>query len=221
LLASLPVAAVFCLLVIFGASEYFRSWSNFYAQKGGDFTTFTALRALGYYSTAYNNSAFLLYNFHTDSLIPQFTAEWLWRFPGINLLLGGGTDVVAERSRDYMNLLKGGVNYEFNNSGGLLMPIVDYGVAGGLIFWFLAGVLTRKLFDAYKACTASGLLLYPICLLGLLEASRLIYWTSGRVFPSIALLLVALVTLASEPRALRSAGFARHMESPFTTKSFI
>ncbi len=199
-LRTLPVAAVVLLLGIFSGFEYFRSWKNFYADKGGDFATFATLRAVGYYSTAYNNSAFLLYNFETDSLIPQFTAEWLWRFPGLNLILGEGDGVVAERSRGYMNLLKSGVNPEFNNSGGLLMPVVDYGLIGGSLFWFVVGAISRNLFESYRACRLPGLLFYPLCLLGLLEASRLIYWSSGRAFPSFAMLIVGLVVLSRESR---------------------
>lgn len=205
-LQGLPVVAVAGLLVVFGGFEYFRSWANFYADKGGDFASFAMLRAVGYYTTAYNNSAFLLYNFQTDSLIPQFTAEWLWRFPGLNLILGDGADQVMERSRAYMALLKTGVNPEFNNSGGLLMPVVDYGVIGGMIFWFVAGVASRKLYESYRGCRFAGLLFYPLCLLGLLEASRLVYWTSGRAFPSVVMLLVSLVVLTRESRPVYKYG---------------
>lgn len=205
-LSGLPVVAVAGLLVIFGGFEYFRSWANFYSDKGGDFASFAMLRAVGYYTTAYNNSAFLLYNFQSDSLIPQFTAEWLWRFPGLNLVFGDGVGLVAERSRNYMSLLKTGVNPEFNNSGGLLMPVVDYGVIGGMIFWFVAGIASRKLYESFRACRFGGLLFYPICLLGLLEASRLIYWTSGRAFPSVVMLLVSLVVLTREPRPVYRYG---------------
>ena len=35
----------------------------------------------------------------------------------------------------YMNLLAAGANPEFNNPGGLLSPVVDFGVLGGLAYW--------------------------------------------------------------------------------------
>ncbi len=198
--AALPIYVGMAVLVLFAASEYLRSWTNFYAQKGGQFSTFAVVRAAGYYSTAYNNSAFLLYNFDQPSVVPYFTAEWIWRFPGVNRLLGEGPDIVADRYRNYMGVLTSGVNPEFNNSGGLLLPVIDYGAFGGFVFWFLVGVASRKLFDSFRAFELPGLLLYPVLLLGILEASRLIYWTSGRFAPTFAFLALAAILLRTQAR---------------------
>ena len=202
-LTALPVYGAVAILALFAGSEYLRSWTNFYKEKGGDFSTFAVLRAAGYYSTAYNNSAFLLYNFDQPALIPYFTAEWIWRFPGLNLLLGEGPEIVADRYRNYMGVLKGGVNPEFNNSGGFLLPVIDYGVFGGFAFWFLVGLTCRRLFDSFRAFRFTGLLLYPVLMIGLLEASRLIYWTSGRTVPTFVMLASGVFVLN---RASRNSG---------------
>jgi len=58
-LRAAPALGYSALLVVFGISEYFRSWVNFYADRDMSFWGFVSNRLLGYYVTALNNGALL------------------------------------------------------------------------------------------------------------------------------------------------------------------
>jgi oligosaccharide repeat unit polymerase len=184
------------LLVVFGASEYFRSWINFYA--GGDlsFWTFVSARLLGYYVTALNNGALLIQRIEPTGA-PFFTLHFLWRFPLVSNLM----DVIypnfalASIENDpYMAYLKVEANPEFNNGGGLLEPIMDFGFVGALLYWLLAGLLAGLLYRWFQEKRMAGLLLYPATFIGVIELPRIIYWAEGRVIiPQLALCGVAMV----------------------------
>jgi hypothetical protein len=73
------------------------------------------------------------------------------------------------------------------------MPLVDYGVAGGLLYWLLCGVVCGYLYKEFKLRTASGVFLYPLLYIGLIEASRVLYWSDGRFFPGMFLLTVCVL----------------------------
>ena len=135
---------------------------------------------------------------------PFFTLLFLWRFPGVNLgmrwifphVMSGPNDLFTE-------LLQSGTNPEFNNNGGLLLPLVDYDVFGGLLYWLAAGVICGWCYRNYRRNAIGGILFYPVLLLSILEIPRIFYWAEGRIFPSLIFLLFSV-------RMLRVSGLVAH-----------
>jgi oligosaccharide repeat unit polymerase len=207
--AWLPLAPVFALpilLVVFGAFEYSRSWVFYRSRTTLSFPQFVVNRLAGYYATSYNNGALQLDHVHGSTRLPYSSIEALWTAPGISQLnlyqrLTGvpGSDLLTTTLAQYGNP-------EFNNPGGLAVPLVDFGVAGGLLFFFVAGLVVGFTYRSWRSGLPLGLLLYPVIFTGLLELPRYLYWTQGRVFPAAVFLLVVagLMTRASHP--LRQPG---------------
>ena len=69
-------------------------------------------------------------------------------------------------------------------------------IPGGLIYWFLAGLLCGLLYRLYLNEEPAGLLLYPIVFLNMLEVPLALYWGEGRAFPSLCLLVLAVPVIA-------------------------
>ncbi len=204
LTALAPVFGFFCLLAFFAVFEYFRSWSAYYQYHYNSFLVFILARLSGYYITALDNGAGLVH--HWGGLAgPLNTADWFWRFPveiGQTYLAKVlGLDVL-----DASNWLYWNASEEFNNTSGLYMPFLDYGAAGGIIFWFLFGVLTGAIFRSFISGRLTGMLIYPSWFVGLLELPRILYLCEARYFPVIVMALVliyiASVVAAGEERAV-------------------
>ncbi len=189
----LPLAGVGMLVLVFGAFEYFRSWTSFYS--GGDlgFWEFTSLRLLGYYVTALNNGALYVARFDTIGA-PFSTLHFLWRFPVISSLAKAvfpntpfeGANVDTD---PYLQMLDREANPEFNNGSGLMPPIVDFGVMGGILFWLCAGLLCGLLYRWYQQKRAGGLMFYPVFFIGVVEIARILYWGEGRVVTAYFILI--------------------------------
>jgi hypothetical protein len=194
-LALAPVAAVGGLMVFFTAFEYNRSWVAHYAHTGISLWEFGSSRLTGYYVTAINNSALLLTNMAGPLPAPYYTLEWLWAFPGLSSVFDYEALHGVSPESLYGQMLVHGGNPEFNNGGGLLLPIADYGLVGAALYWALVGVLIGACFILYRRGSLAGLLLYPILFQGLLELPRLLYGAAGRVFPTWLMLLAACLLL--------------------------
>jgi len=91
----------------------------------------------------------------------------------------------------FMGLLEFGANPEFNNWGGLLAPIVDFGVTGGLAYWAVMGLVTGYLYNLYLRKHPLGMCMYPVVYLALTEVPRYLYWSEGRASPALAYLLLS------------------------------
>lgn len=204
LLALSPVAAVLSLMVFFTAFEYNRSWVSHYADTGISLWEFGSSRLTGYYVTAVNNSAMMLANLSETLPAPYHTFEWLWSFPGLSAIFSYEALYGFSPDALYGHALRHVGNPEFNNGGGLLVPIADYGLLGAAVYWTLMGVLIGACFALYRRGSLAGLLIYPIIFQGLLELPRLLYWPAGRVFPTW-LLLIAACALIALREAWRSA----------------
>ena len=192
----LPVAGALGVFFVFTGSEYLRSWVNFYAERESSIWEFAATRISGYYVTACNNSAYLLRQTQVPIGVPFYTVLFLWRFPLVNAGMRWLFPSIMTGQRDiFSELLDAGTNPEFNNNGGLFLPMVDYDVFGGLLYWLAAGVVCGWCYRNYRRNTMGGILFYPIMMLSILEIPRIIYWAEGRVFPSLALLLIAVPLL--------------------------
>jgi hypothetical protein len=197
-----PFLAVTLLYFFFGLSEYFRSWNSFYSVKEYNFWTFIGLRLMGYYATALNNGA-MLWRIHNPlSLdLPLGTLVFLRKFPVIKdavpvvMSALGQQQFVPNPVMDlrYYNILSANTNPEFSNPTGIYIPFVDYGMAGGLLYWLLCGVVCGYLYKAFRLRSASGVFLYPLLYVGLIEASRVLYWSDGRFFPGMFVLTVCVL----------------------------
>ncbi len=188
-----PPVGIVCLFFLFTGFEYFRSWTNYYAGRDLNLLEFGAIRLLGYYVTSFSNGAYFLNRL--DPLnAPYFTFHFLWTFPLTSPVIKRlFTDPLLDSTDKwfYFPFLEAEANAEFNNADGMLFPLMDYGIAGGLIYWFLIGIVCGLVYVSYRRRELSGLLLYPAIYLGLLQVPLALYWGEGRAFPSLALLIAA------------------------------
>ena len=178
-----PILAPALLIFFFTGFEYFRSWSNFYADRQTSLVEFGTTRLLGYYATAMDNGAYLMKTLDPPVGVPYFTLNFLWRFPGIkttvNQLSG---DLPFAYGDPYMGLLQAGANPEFNNASGVMLPFLDYGVPGGFVYWVLAGAIVQMFFRLFARREFVGLCMYPLTFMAVLEMPRILYWADGRAF---------------------------------------
>lgn len=201
-----PVAGMLVLFLFFTGFEYFRSWTNYYAGRNLSLWEFGAMRLLGYYVTSFNNGAYFMNRL--DPLnAPYFTLHFLWTFP----LSGPAVKRLFPNplldSTDkwfYFPFLESESNVEFNNADGMLFPLMDFGIPGGLIYWFAAGLVCGLVFELYRRRQAAGVLFYPILYLGLLEVPLALYWGEGRAFLPLLLLISAPVMFAFTRRYKRA-----------------
>ncbi len=188
-----PVFGVLALVGLFTGFEYFRSWSNYFAGRDMSLLEFGATRLLGYYVTSLNNGAFLL-NYLDPLYAPYFTAHFAWRFPlTAPVIERMFPDPILHSAEKwfYFPFLEQGANVEFNNGDGMFFPLFDYGITGGLVYWFLAGLACGALYAWFCQKRPAGILLFPVLYLGLMETPLALYWGEGRAFPALMLLMLA------------------------------
>jgi hypothetical protein len=188
-----PVIGVAALFFIFTGFEYFRSWTNYYAGRDLSLWEFGAMRLLGYYVTSFNNGAYFLQRLEALGS-PYFTLHFLWGFPLSGPLvkrLFPNPLLDSSEKWFYFPFLEADANVEFNNADGMLFPLMDYGLAGGLLYWFVIGLTIGALYQLFLRKDPMGLLLYPVLYLGLIEVPLALYWGEGRAFPSLCLLIAA------------------------------
>jgi hypothetical protein len=185
-----PLFGGVLLFVVFTGFEYFRSWTNYYSGRDLNLLEFGAIRLFGYYVTSFNNGAYFINRL--DPLnAPYFTLHFLWGFPLTAPVIRRLFPDPMLQSTDkwfYFPFLESDANVEFNNADGMLFPLMDYGIAGGLIYWLLIGMLCGWLYESFRRKHLAGLLLYPATFLGLIECPLALYWGEGRAFPSLLLL---------------------------------
>ena len=178
-----PILAPALLIFFFTGFEYFRSWTNFYADRQTSLVEFGTTRLLGYYATAMDNGAYLMKTLDPPVGVPYFTLNFLWRFPGIkttvNQLSG---DLPFAYGDPYMGLLQAGANPEFNNASGVMLPFLDYGVPGGFVYWIISGAIVQMFFRLFVRREFVGLCMYPLTFMAILEMPRILYWADGRAF---------------------------------------
>lgn len=194
LIAAAPPLGMAALFFLFTGFEYFRSWSNYYSGRDLNLWQFGGIRLLGYYVTSFNNGAFLIRELGPLHA-PYFTLRGLWRFPLTAPIFDRLYPDPMFATADqwfYFPFLEAAGNLEFNNADGMLFPLMDFGIAGGLIYWLMAGLACGILYYLYLLSSPAGLLLYPIVFLTLLEAPLALYWSEGRALPSICLLILAV-----------------------------
>ena len=185
----LPLFLIGSIIVVFGFFEYFRSW-NYYQDYYSNILLFSFHRLCSYYVSSFNNMAMLLYTM-PPAFEPINTLDFIYKFPN------PFTDVLREAKSDiwkygYSYYLERYSNPEFNLFSGVGFAVHDFGSFGGALALSLYGFISGLLYKAFKNQVLYGLILYPIWMTGLLDFGRILYWTSGRAFPSwvVALLLI-------------------------------
>jgi hypothetical protein len=190
LLSLAPLIGIVTLFFTFTGFEYFRSWTNYYSGRDLNLWEFGAMRLLGYYVTSFNNGAYFQQRLEPLGA-PYFTLHFLWGFPLSGPLIKRLFPNPLLDSSDkwfYFPFLESEANVEFNNADGMLFPAMDYGLAGGLIYWLVMGVICGLVYELFQRKESLGLFLYPMIYLGLMEVPLALYWGEGRAFPSLCLL---------------------------------
>ena len=195
LTALAPLIGIALLLTYFGTSEYFRSWLSFYQYQHDSFIHFVITRFLAYYIIALDNGAGMVRDFGGVTA-PAMTADWFWRFPWEIGQTALGKVLQAGVHGYYTSWLYWNATEEFNNAAGIFAPFIDFGAAGGLVFWFLFGLLTGLIFRSFTHGNFAGMMLYPSWFVGILEMPRLFYNGETRYFP-IMIITLALIFLVS------------------------
>ena len=205
-----PIVGLAALVAFFGAFEYFRSW-RFYHNDFDSYAEFTLWRVGGYYTTAHNNGAMSLET-HELRPLPFSTLRQLWEFPGVrNSPIGYRQLTGIDHAHSYERMLEIYGTPELNNEGGLFQPALDFGIAGFAVFWLLAGFVAGRLFRSFLVGTLTGLTLYPIVFLAILETPRFLYLAQPRSLPTLVMLLgvVAVVWLRASQQPLAVPAPAR------------
>lgn len=185
-----PALALPALLVVFGIFEYSRSWVYYRLHTSSSYPVFVIHRLAGYYVTSYNNGALQLDFGHPRGWLPFNSISAVWTSPGLaqlhlfDRLTGLNGDTV------FANILTQHGNIEFNNPGGLAVPLLDFGAFGGLMFFIVVGIVIGAVYRSYRGGSIMGVLLYPMMFTGLLEIPRYLYWTEGRAVPAYLALLI-------------------------------
>ena len=182
-----PLAGIAAVFMLFALGEYTRSWA-YYVDRYDNFLQFASLRLLGYISVASNTAAGLLDKFGSLGY-PYFTATWAIRLPE----LFGVT--IDDPLQAYFASFG---NEEYNNPGGVMASVLDYGLVGGLIYCLAAGAFLGWFYGNYMKARPIGLFGYPCCFIGIAILTQGIYWGDPR-FLTLILAVVMTVAYVSFP----------------------
>ncbi|WP_294000630.1 O-antigen polymerase [Sphaerotilus sp.] len=191
-----PYAAIPLVILFFGASEYFRSWSSDTYQGKMDFWEFALGRFASYYYTSLNNGAGLLANTEWPTWTFEFTLEWLHRAPfGLGKPFSQAVGYTVPRLDYYLATYQ---DEEFNSPSGIYSPLSDMGLYGGLGYMLAIGLVSGLCFRAYREARLAGVLFYPIFFITFMEIYRYPYLGVPRAFTwtlgiGVALLLASTV----------------------------
>ena len=200
---SVPLVGVACLVLFFGAFEYFRSW-RYYHYEFDSYPEFVVWRVAGYYTTAHNNTAMALESRGLYPL-PFTTVQSLWMAAGlISKSLRYSVVTGIDPDETHIAMLERYGTPELNNEGGLFEPALDYGLGGLLLFWFLCGFACSRAYKAYLAGNVAGILCYPLFFLSILETPRFLYLTYTRSLPAIAIMILVCWIAANARRDTRA-----------------
>lgn len=201
--AGMPVLAVLGLFVVFASFELTRSWTYFSSRTDQSYVGFAADRLAGYYATSYNNGD-LLGELEYRADAPLYTAHAFWEFPGVSGVIER-PEARTAIGEDYDTILERYASPEFNSTGGVTTPIIDYGLFGGFLYSLIFGVIVGAVYRGYAQGRLLGSLSYPIVFGGMLDLPRELYLNSSRVMPAFALLVLAcFATTRSARSAIRT-----------------
>lgn len=194
----LPYMGVICLLFTFAATEYFRSWVNFYGDQSSSLLAFSARRIAQYYTLAVNTGLTALDVTGSTSHVPYFSLTWLYSLPVAGTSIMHAIGAAAPTSK--VLALYG--DSEFNNFSGLVGYIWDFGWLGGALFFGLIGLLMGSSLRGFESRKGWLGCLYPVLFMALVAMIRIPYLTSGRMFVAILTLIIMIfVSVSGERRA--------------------
>lgn len=207
-IAFAPILGIAGIILLFAATEYFRSWT-YYRYYYTDYMDFVLSRIWGYYLTALNNGAGLtaLYPPNFDG---TYTMTWFYRFP-----LFPWVEAEEATFWDYAFQY---ATEEFNNTSGIFAPMQDFGTVFGILMWFFLGVLSGRIYDGYVQGKFQYMLIHPTWMIGVYEVLRLFYWGSSKYFPTL-IVTVALIVLMVRHRAVATAPIVRESAHPLAPVS--
>lgn len=187
-----PLFLGFGVFVLFAFAEYFRSWSFYREIYAGSYLEFATVRFLGYYTTAVNNAAVVYYYEPLQPL--RHTLNPLFIFPGLGDFVNEGyATLFGDTYTVYVQLLEVYANPEFNNVALVGLLPNEYSTILAPAAAFFIGLLSSTLYRSFIRGRLVGTLLYPSWFVGLLEISRIYYWSGQRYFPVLAFLAISLL----------------------------
>jgi hypothetical protein len=194
------------LLGFFTATEMFRSWESYSEHQSLNLGEFMVSRLVTYYYTALNNGAGLL----ATSVWPKydfvFILEWVYRLPfGIGEFLWstlGRRDIPANIFLERFG------DPEFNNMSGIYPILYDAGYIGGVLYFFVFGLVAGTMYRGMRKGTRLGIVLYPSLLVACLEVMRVGYLNGTRAFLVVVGALLAATQLRSTARSGNAERFA-------------
>ena len=134
---------------------------------------------------------------------PFYTAHFMWRFPILGPYVENMFSSLALNDPAYYTgLLDRGANPEFNNPDGIMLPVIDFGLGGGMLYWMIAGIIVGAAYYAFIRKSPAGLFWFPTLFVGLIESPRILYWADGRFFPPACMLLLAIIAAKKRARRL-------------------
>lgn len=181
LIKLLPFFGIIGVFILFSAGEYTRSWP-YYKDQYDSFLQFSFYRILGYISVASNTSAGLFTKYEEIGR-PSLTAAWINRLPFYDR-------IEVPNIAEYFQLYG---NEEYNNPGGVIAGLIDYGFPLGLLYYLFAGIYIGYLFAKFVNKRPIGLFGYPTTFIGIPILTQFIYWGDPRyVTPFVAFTFISI-----------------------------
>jgi len=176
----MPLIGFVTVTALFFIGEYTRSWA-YYRYEYGSFFEFGYTRLVGYLATATNNGAGIL-EVSGSLSAPYYTAGWYHKLPLWDFIPNP-----LPVNENATNFFKAYANEEFNNTGGLMAPFLDFGVPAGFLIHAAFGAIGGFLFSLFRRTHVVGILLFPMFYLGFMTINQAYYWTNARVFIPLVL----------------------------------
>jgi hypothetical protein len=209
-----PFIGLALLVLFFGATEFFRSWS-FYKSLGTPFWEFVLTRLMTYYYTALNNGAGMLAILDWPTWQFENVLGWLHKFP---FFIGEGFRylIAAAPQRDFLESYG---DPEFNNVSGIFVVFHDIGLPLGFLYAAAWGAALGFWYRQMVRGEGLGSLMYPACYLSLLEIFRFLYFGNQRAFPIFLAILIGYYFCSSRKRRGRSGKASPAFEAPFAARA--
>jgi hypothetical protein len=180
-----PLMGIGGVFTLFSLGEYTRSWA-YYIDRYDNFLQFAALRLLGYVSVASNTAAGLYEKFDPVGY-PSLTATWFAR------LVTGSTE---DGPKEAFFAAYG--NAEYNNPGGVMAGVIDFGLATGLLYHLGTGLVLGWFYGKYTYKNPIGTFGYPLLFIGIVILTQAIYWGDPK-FVTLFLSFAATIFYATLP----------------------
>lgn len=171
--AMMPLVGGVGVYILFAAGEFTRSWA-YNEANSESFISYVNIRLLGYIEIAINNGAAVL-ELVGPLNAPYFTAAWLRKLP----IWGGAYPFVDGNPMEVV--FDGFGSAEFNNPGGIMSGLLDYGYFSPL-YYLAIGFFSGALHKMFCERRPFGLVFFPGWFLGFVVLTQANYWGDPRFF---------------------------------------